>query len=402
MKKQALTILLCLLLVPACPAGAAKVKYTLPVKGSTVLQSTPDRAITLPQTAARHDAIPGESPVTGLPWAGQYLPMLVQISNGYGEARVKGKTVKAAGIGKRAPWGLQYADVLYEEILSGACDTRFAALYSDCFALGQPQGGVGPVRSARIGALLLRAQWQAALVYGGGAATAFAPSDKLAAHVIAQTGATQQGALIHTLSEPYRDMCYRVQGKKAPDNLSADILRMRGTVPATFAPQARPFLFASSPITGAGYEAAHTIHLDWGNTKTISHFVYAPGGNVYLRYCGAGTNPAKWAPFTSYASAQDTGDTNSLPLAFANVIIQRVSYVYKDGSAAKPILQSVGQGNADLFISGRYIPGYWRCASLGEPTMFYDDQGSEVQLQRGKTFIAQFPVDALCAYTAQE
>lgn len=40
-----------------------------------------------------------------------------------------------------------------------------------------------------------------------------------------------------------------------------------------------------------------------------------------------------------------------------------------------PVMQSVGKGNADIFIGGRYIPGYWVRESIESPTVFLDDQG---------------------------
>ena len=55
-------------------------------------------------------------------------------------------------------------------------------------------------------------------------------------------------------------------------------------------------------------------------------------------------------------------------------------------------------GIADIFIGGRYIPGYWVRESIDSPTVFLDDQGNEIQLTRGKTFIAHFPPEALLAY----
>lgn len=62
---------------------------------------------------------------------------------------------------------------------------------------------------------------------------------------------------------------------------------------------------------------------------------------------------------------------------------------------------AVGQGNVDIFIGGRCIPGYWVRPSLEEPTVFYDDQGRELQLCRGKTFIAHLPPEALGSYEGE-
>ena len=110
MKKGILVFLLCILLtsllVPANAAPKNTPQYSLPQKGLSVLQSLPDRSIQPQAEAIRHQIISGESPVTGLPWSDLYLPMLVQISNVSDSVKIKGRTIKVAGLGKRAPWGV--------------------------------------------------------------------------------------------------------------------------------------------------------------------------------------------------------------------------------------------------------------------------------------------------------
>ena len=81
MKKLFSILIICALLAGNAGAMAvSKTKYTLPVKGAAVLQNVPDRNITPGTQPIRHALIPGESPTTGLPWEGDYLPMLVQIT----------------------------------------------------------------------------------------------------------------------------------------------------------------------------------------------------------------------------------------------------------------------------------------------------------------------------------
>ena len=53
------------------------------------------------------------SPTTGLPLEGEpTAPMLAVISHTEGSTEINGKTVKAAGVGKRQPWGGQQSCVL--------------------------------------------------------------------------------------------------------------------------------------------------------------------------------------------------------------------------------------------------------------------------------------------------
>lgn len=145
--------------------------------------------------------LPGESPTTGLPWTGVYLPMLVQISSPEGSAKVNGATVKSAGIGNRAPWGGQYADVVYEGILYRTGETRISFLFSDSLEEGNPTS-VGPVRSARIGHVLLREEWQSGFIYAGGPRRG-ERSDISA--MFNELGASDKGILFDLLTNKWND-----------------------------------------------------------------------------------------------------------------------------------------------------------------------------------------------------
>ena len=127
MKRGLTALLVCLLALTAGSAMADKTGYTLPAIDMCTLQNNPDRTPTVHEDAALHDAIPGQSPVTGLPWTGDYLPMLVQIGNEVGTVKVNGHNVKTAGVGKYAPWGLQYADIVY------VCDFSSSSLIRSNF-----------------------------------------------------------------------------------------------------------------------------------------------------------------------------------------------------------------------------------------------------------------------------
>ena len=401
MKKQVALLLALVLLTTGVSAMASSVKpnsYSMPTEGTVVLQDSEDRRITPKTDAVRHEMIAGESPVTGLPWVGDYLPMIVQISNPVDSVKVNGKTVKSAGLGQRAPWSGQYADIVYEGILYRTGDTRISFLLNDCFAEGQPEAGVGPVRSARIGHVLLREEWQSGFIYAGGPRK----EDNNIRELFRQTGADEKGVLFDLLSGGFAELKNRVKGVRAPDNYNANVIGMRSLIPTDYVSQPRPFLFSDeSPYTSENYPMAYTINLDWGKKDSISHFQYDPSENIYLRFCGEGMDSTKWAPYVTFAAVDDRTEDNKEQLSFANLIVQRVEYEYVNNNRIMPNMQSVGKGNADIFIGGRYIPGYWVRNSVEDPTVFYDDQGNELLLTRGKTFIVHFPPESLCTYQSE-
>lgn len=380
-----------LALSAAVPAFAAVKpnKYSLPLEG-TVLQNTEDRDIKPATAPVRNPIIPGESPTTGLSWTGIYLPMLVQISNAEGSVKVNDKTVKAAGIGSRAPWGAAYADIVYEGILYRTGETRISFLFSDSLDEGIPTS-VGPVRSSRIGHVLLREEWQSGFIYAGGPRK----EENDIAAMFEELGASDKGILFDLLTSHFDAYRQRVKGLKSPDNLDVNVVGLRNIIPTNYAASAHAFLFADASPYTEGYDMAYNINLDWGHEKWVSHFVYDENENLYFRYSGD-------APYLSFATADDRAEEKQTWLSFANVIIQRVGYEYTNNNKIMPVMQSVGKGNADIFIGGRYIPGYWVRESIEGPTVFYDNLGNELQFTRGKTFIAHMPPEALCTFSGME
>ena len=387
---MSLLITIVLIISSATPVLAtqhADNDYTIPLDG-TVLQNTPDRDITPKTPPVRNPIIAGESPTTGLSWIGFYLPMLAQHSNGVGSVKVNGKTVKAAGVGPRAPWGGQYADIVYEGILYRTGATRMTFVFSDSLDEGFPTS-FGPVRSARTGHVSLRQEWQGGIVFRGGPKR----EENNISEMFAELGASEQGVVFDLETNLTKEFSQRVKGLKNPENLSGNIVGLRSLIPTNYASQPRAFLFADVNPYTEGYDFAYKINLDWGTETYVSHFVYNEMENLYYRY-------SVDAPWVSHVSAEDLNDKDAIPLTFANVIIQRVEYSYTENNKIMPNMQSVGKGNADIFIGGRYIPGYWVRESQDDPTVYYDDQGNEIQLTRGKTFIAQMPPDCLLTFSA--
>ena len=88
-------------------------------------------------------------------------------------------------------------------------------------------------------------------------------------------------------------------------------------------------------------------------------------------------------------------------LAFANVIVQFIDLDYTRIDA--PIAYHVGEyyykgkgsksaeGNADFFMGGMHIAGYWKRNNMESRTVFYGPDGNEIELQRGKTLIICCP-----------
>ena len=334
------------------------------------------------------------SPTTGaeVP-SGRFLPVLVSVGHGYGTARADGKNVQAAGAGKVALWGLQQADIVYESLLyrdeqKNAASTRLTLLFSDALIRGEAVE-CGPVRSLRDASASLREEWQGALAFGStmgagylGDAVERLKADSAAAFDIVDIRRGGLGA--------------RLQGVKAPSNLSVEVNAVQARVPADSI--ARPFAFLQeSAGTVSSREAvsslsdvsaAASVSLDWGDARYLGRFLWNEEAGGYLR------EVAGW-PFACYptARARMTGDEGAMVRpAFANVIVQWVAYDALSPTVQTPLL--VGEGAADLFVGGRHVQGTWSRAACDAHTLYRDESGREVLLEPGKTWIALFPANS--------
>lgn len=321
----------------------------------TLLQNDPDRKlVSAATTSPVNPEIPGEHPITGEAWTGLYMPMLSQIDNANGGI--------SAPDDQRAPWGVSSADILYETPLHRQGDTRISALFSSTL----PEE-VGPIRSARIAHATLREEWGAGFVFHGRQQY----DDTNVDDFFRKTGASQLGLLFDNTAggKPWNHFYYRVTGLRNPHNVSAYIQKLQGLIPEGYTPPSRPYLFNDELPTRGDHASSLRINLD--NSTYSSSFTYDAASNSYFRYVHD-------EPYVD--------KSNDVHMSFSNVIIQRTDVAFPRSDA--PVVTLIGSGNADIFMGGRYIPGYWVRSAMDQRTVFFDENGNEIKLQRGKTFIS--------------
>ncbi len=362
--KRFLCLLMVACLVAVFPAQLAGAE-------GTVLKNEKNRKIEVKGLGSDGDfpvnpQIQGESTTTGLPWAGDYMPMLVQIDNDNG------------GIGERAPWGASQADIMYETPLHKGGYTRLSFLFSDVI----PES-VGPIRSARVTHVELREEWDAGFLFYGGQ-----PSDGTSiSTAFRKTGASRKGVLFDgtaSTSRPWKAFYSRVSSLPSPHNAQANVKAIQALIPADFEAPSRPFLFADElPVAG---EPATRIAITQAMKTYSSSFAYDSQKNVYLRFVHD-------EPYVDSSTNEQ--------LSFSNLIIQRTQVTYFDGVAERPMTKNIGSGNADIFMGGRYIPGYWMRTGMDQRTVFFDQEGNEISLQRGKTFISIIDYSTPVTYSAE-
>ncbi|NLC33504.1 MAG: DUF3048 domain-containing protein [Clostridiales bacterium] len=345
--KKILFLMLTLTVIAAVPALASDLTS---VEGVLTRESIPFSG-----SYPDNPEIAGVSPTTGMPWQGVYAPVIMVLDN--------------------APdayphWGVADADIFYQVPNAGKGATKLMAMFSD--QIPQAAGGS---RSARTPFVDVARNWGAAFAYAGypdeGAGNKASVPIKLR-----EGKMTRDNLSFNLLGEAYSQ---RISGYVSPHNLSANILKIQQTAlknDVKFIP--RPFLFTDAlPQDGQDARYLELRHFGEdaktgnGNSASYSTFTYDEHRNAYVRTNSSGVYVDRDAPDT--------------PIDFANVIIQRVRFSYSNGYVQLNYLE--GTGAADIFMGGKYIAGGWFRENLDSRTVFVDESGQEISLQRGKTFI---------------
>ncbi len=322
-----------------------------------------------PTTGLELDSLDVPEGAAGLAATGRYMPVLVQIGNDEG------------GIGYRAPWGLSYADIIYETPLVRSHVTRLTAVFSDIIP-----DSVGYVRSARIGHIWLREEWNGALIYYG-------QQESDGSNVKAEISKLKAGSMTFSgigSSTPYRKYFTRVNGLKSPYNVDVNAAAIAEMVPEDEVAVNHTYKFTDeSPEEG---DSGNRIAISWGSSSAVynSVLLYSEKYSGYLRYLGNEV----------IADNLYIDKNTSAPIVFQNVIIQFTDVNYNHNNKNEPLMYVIGkngasaEGNADFFMCGQHVAGYWKRDSMTSRTVYYDANGEELSLQRGHTLIVIFPDDA--------
>lgn len=321
--------------------------------------------------------VPDPETFTGLAVTGRYLPMMVQIGNDSG------------GVDRNAAWGVAYADIVYEAPLHKNGTTRLTVLFSDLIP-----DSVGPVRSARLGHLWIREEWKAGFLFYG--QQEYKQTNVLEEiKKLGYKSYLSEGFFSGMVGDakPWKKYYVRRTGKgfSSPNNVDANVAAMSTLITDSYEAPNHAFKFTDeTPENG---DLALSVAVSWhsgeGDEKNGTRLIYDIDSNTYLRYYRTKSGDEPWID----------RDTQIQP-AFANVIVQFTHTEYKGNDA--PVTQVLGrsggkytsaEGNADFFMCGQHISGYWKREGKESRTVYYGPDGEEISLQRGKTLILIFPDD---------
>ncbi len=400
--KKTLSLVLALVLSLSVVSALAEVKE---------IDGISNRKITI-HSAGLNEAEPGTSPTTGrkldeidfkdgfLGYAvtGEYQPIMVQISNASNGIGSYG-TSSGSQPYRLAPINGTYVDVVYECCQKqGGAETRMTYVFSDTIP-----DYVGFVRSTRSTHPRIRQEWDCAFCTSGYSAQDV-PDEWRVLGVKNPASATEKDpglAYVGDFPKVWRPYVFRLHPYQGPNN---EVFNLTGiltnVIPKDHVPANHTWLFTDELPTGG--DEGKIIYVTFGDVhNTDSRLEYDEGSNSYVRYINYGKEgdlPYRENVLTGVATkkfkdengnnvtkltvqSMDAGD----PITFNNVIVQGIQMNWR--GSLRPDPELTGTGNADYFMGGRHIAGVWERKDMNSRTVFYGEDGNEIQLQKGRTLI---------------
>ena len=350
MFKRVLLFSVILLSLPSCSASVYSEPSENPEPLSAQQSEGPAMRPANTVMPAQDAEAPGfTDPLTGLP-AAEYTvncrPAAVVIDNHH-------KALPQSGVGQAA---------IYYEILAEGNITRLIAIFHDFNAQK-----IGPVRSARPYFLGFAMDYDAILVHHGGSPRGY--------DLIEETGIADLDAM--KLSDTFwRDReRAAIPGMSVHSSYTGEALIRQAQEKFEFRPVMREglnpgFLFYDEPSLPGGAAAAAFVCVpfaaDYG-----SFFEYRDG--LYYKFM---------------ENIPQTDAETGLQLSVTNILIQYAPvYIIQGDIAGRREAELVGSGSGMFITRGGCVPVQWNKKSLETPTRWYNADGGELYLNKGKTWI---------------
>lgn len=298
--------------------------------------------------------------------------------------------------GARPQAGLNEAGVVFEAIAEAGI-TRFAAIYQN------PSSAIiGPIRSLRIYYLEWDTPFDCTIVHAGGS------GDALAA--VAAGG-------YKDLSEDYAYMYRGTYGGRLWNNLfttstylkqfsadhgynTSDVKGFARMTPEesqksradSTAVEKLNIIKPASGDTSEMVASAPSIALNFGGWANFNvNYNYNTETNTYFRSYESG------APHEIYAcEAVDLGEKNpedvcSLTQINPSVVVAMMVKESRASDNYHEDITAIGTGDAYIFQNGTAVRGTWAKGAKDQQIKFFDEEGKEMALAPGQTFVSAVP-----------
>lgn len=279
---------------------------------------------------------------TGLPTEMPYKPMVVSMDNNRRARPQK---------------NLASADVVYEIEIAAGGYTRYMAVFNE-----QIPDIVESVRSTReIGVDICR-DWDGTLIHYGGlsAKGEFIPPLLNGMGIDVHFNGLEDSKNFFRDSErvkPYNAGCYLKQIYEASSKVSK---------PNT------PLKFSADSPTIKGDEVK-SFEINYSKkSKHCASYKYNAEDGLYYRF---------------YNDKPHKDGVTGEQLTCTNVIVMYHEASYYKDNGNVPVIQASGANKCEYFIGGKHFTGSWKRDGRDSNTVYLDDEGNEVLLKPGKTYV---------------
>ncbi|HYM82867.1 MAG TPA: DUF3048 domain-containing protein [Candidatus Dormibacteraeota bacterium] len=268
--------------------------------------------------------------------------------------------------------GFNEASIVYQAPADGGED-RYMLVFQE-----QDSADIGPVRSGRPYFVRWATEYRAGFGHYGG-------DEKTRAYL-----PTIDGSLLYNLDALAGSggAYHRISSRVAPHNAYTNTSALWAVLAAHGAPGsmvdglgARPF---ADDMPASQRPSSGTITIPYNRGAT--GYTYDPAANQYLR---------------SVAGSPQYDALNGSRVTARNVVVLFMALSIDPQSEpgyARPVLASIGSGKAIVFRDGQAFVGTWRKRDVGDLTRFYDANGKEITLVRGRIFIQVVPTGTNVTY----
>ena len=263
-------------------------------------------------------------------------------------------------------YGTAEADIVYEMMNStaNARITRLMCLYKDWQNLGQ----TGSIRSVRTTNVMLADEYNAVLIHDGGPfyiKTYLA--QPYAAHI--------SGGFTRVKNGKRTEYTEYVFG---PELVSRFAKAGMSTTYTNGPERGSHFLFNGADTDLGGDMVANNVDLSASFIHNKSKLLYNAGTKTYDYY--------------DYGSIHTDAEDGQV-MTFKNVLLQNVSFTQLDKNGYLTY-NVIGSGSGYYVTNGKAVPITWSKGSETGMTHFYNSEGQEISINRGKTYIGIVPSDS--------
>ncbi len=262
--------------------------------------------------------------------------------------------------------GMDAADMIYEVLAEGGL-TRMMFIVTNPTATER----FGTMRSLRPYYLEIGLSYDALIVHAGGSDQAYSDISSKGADNLDGVRGANAGSYY------YRDSSRIANGLEHSLFLDSDDLLAYAEERGISLKSDEPYDFGLSFSEDAAPEdgeTAESIELVFGSWKTSS-FAYHSDEGAYI--------------MSQYGSEYKDGDTgDSVP--FANLLVLEAPTRVLDGYGRLEV-DLVGEGAGYFFCGGKYVPITWHRDGLGEQFYYTLEDGSELTLGVGRSYIGIVP-----------